>query len=116
MPDPLVFKGPGWQALGARKSLAWLSRRLTFLRSRVARPPLPSHRDGGREWHVLDSKAICLVPVIFLQATSRSYPISTGLGLAVFILGEVLCLSIAVAIARRFSSSKRLPTRGTVPA
>lgn len=57
---------------------------------------------------------VCLLPGFLLQAASRSYPIRTGPGFVIFILGEALGLFTAFAIARYLSNSMRSATRGTV--
>jgi hypothetical protein len=55
---------------------------------------------------------ICLLPGLILQATSRSYPIRIGLGIAIFLLGDALGLVVAFAIAHRLSNSRKsAPTR-----
>ena len=50
---------------------------------------------------------VCLLPGIFLQATSRSYPLRTGLAFVAFFLSEVLGLFTAFAIANRLSQARR---------
>jgi hypothetical protein len=50
---------------------------------------------------------VCLLPGIFLQVASRSYPLRTGLAFVVFFLSESLGLLIAFAIAKRLSNARR---------
>lgn len=58
---------------------------------------------------------ICLLPALLVQVTSRSYPIKTAPGFAMFLLSEILGLLAAFAVAHRLSKGKSGTARVAVP-